>query len=79
MKVYGSPMFDLVVARHGLAAHLTGPSQGAAARLTAVMQRLRAAFPPPPSEDTPSQPPPLQALAQQQDDLEVEEEGEPAE
>lgn len=53
-------MFDLVVARHGLAAPLTGPPDEAAARLAAVIERLRTAFPPgsdaPPQQPSPALP-----------------------
>lgn len=51
MKVYGSPMFDLVVARHGLAVHLTGTPDAAAQRLATVLQRLRTAFPAQPGDE----------------------------
>lgn len=45
VKVYGSPMFDLVVARHKLATQLTGSPDSAATRLAAIVNRLRVAFP----------------------------------
>ncbi len=54
-KVYGSPMYDLVVARHGLAPQLTGAPEEAAHRLAAVLHRLRDAFPPAASVNTATQ------------------------
>jgi len=43
-KVYGSPMLDVVLARHGVAGAPTGNEVAAAARLQALLAELRGAF-----------------------------------
>lgn len=43
-KVYGSPMLDVVLAKHGVAGAHTGDEAAAAARLQALLAELRDAF-----------------------------------